>query len=128
MAHGLEVRNPILDSRLWEFVLPLRENLKVRRDLPKPLLLQAVVDKIPTPVYQRTKRGFQFPFQDWMRGALRREIEQTLAPHKSRNGILDSGIVSKVWESFLHGGTTWSRPWALFILKRWVGQNLGDPA
>ena len=128
MAHGLEVRNPILDSRLWEFVLPLRENLKVRRDLPKPLLLQAVVDKIPTPVYQRTKRGFQFPFQDWMRGALRREIEQTLAPHESRNGILDSGIVSKVWESFLHGGTTWSRPWALFILKRWVGQNLGDPA
>jgi asparagine synthase (glutamine-hydrolysing) len=125
MAHGLEVRNPILDCRLWEFVLPLKQTLKVRRERPKPLLLQAVLDEIPATVYQRAKRGFQFPFQDWMRSALRPEIEKTLAPDgKSHNWFLNSGAVSRVWESFLQGRTTWSRPWALFILKRWIGHNL----
>jgi asparagine synthase (glutamine-hydrolysing) len=127
MAHGLEVRNPLLDCKLWEFVLPLREGLKVRRDLPKPLLLQAVLDKMPETVYRRPKRGFQFPFQDWMRGVLRPEIEPALSPNgKSQDWTLNAEVVSKVWSSFLGGRTTWSRPWALFVLKRWVTHNLGD--
>jgi hypothetical protein len=27
--------------------------------------------------------------------------------------------VQSVWRSFLHGKTSWSRPWALFVLNEW---------
>jgi hypothetical protein len=30
----------------------------------------------------------------------------------------------KVWERFLAGETSWSRPWSLFVLKKWCEQNL----
>jgi hypothetical protein len=27
--------------------------------------------------------------------------------------------VQSVWEDFLHGKTSWSRPWALYVLEQW---------
>jgi len=29
-----------------------------------------------------------------------------------------------VWNRFLAGKTSWSRPWSLFVLAKWCDQNL----
>jgi asparagine synthase (glutamine-hydrolysing) len=121
MAHSLEVRSPFVDHKLWEFVLSLRRQLKLDSRLPKPLLIRAAGQRLPREVYTRRKMGFTLPFDRWLRGPLKDVIGQEL----SRRGDeqwwpVDPAAVSEVWEAFLHGKTSWSRPWSLFVLKRWM--------
>ncbi len=63
MAWGLELRVPLVDSRLAEVVarLPARERLR-----PGKKLLTEAVPEIPEWVLSRPKSGFQFPFAEWM--------------------------------------------------------------
>jgi asparagine synthase (glutamine-hydrolysing) len=70
MAHGLEVRVPLLDHRLVEQVLRLPGSWKRPDPRMKPLLVDAVGPRLPREVYTTSKRGFTFPWDAWLRGAL----------------------------------------------------------
>ena len=37
---------------------------------------------------------------------------------------ISPGSVREVWNRFVAGETSWSRPWSLFVLARWCEQNL----
>jgi len=125
MAHSLEVRTPLLHHPLWEYVLPLAAQLKLDPVLPKPLLLRAAGTHLPKEVYLRGKMGFTLPFQHWMRDGLKAEVERELLdPGLSEHFALSARRVASVWKAFLAGNTTWSRPWALFALKRWIRANI----
>jgi asparagine synthase (glutamine-hydrolysing) len=65
MAHGLELRVPLVDVRLAETLLSLAPEIRLRQG--KKLLLEAVPE-IPEWVWNQPKRGFRFPFQQWMEG------------------------------------------------------------
>jgi len=65
MAHGLELRVPFVDSRLFETISSIPASIRLR--FGKQLLLDAVPE-IPEWVRNQPKRGFRFPFQEWMRG------------------------------------------------------------
>ncbi|MEO8614638.1 MAG: asparagine synthase (glutamine-hydrolyzing) [Luteolibacter sp.] len=65
MAHGLELRVPLVDVRLAETLLSLPPELRLRQG--KQLLLDAVPE-VPEWVRNQAKRGFRFPFQQWMEG------------------------------------------------------------
>lgn len=126
MAHSLEVRFPLLDHRLWEYVLPLRATMKLDSCLPKPLLLRAAGEKLPAEIYLRPKGGFTLPFERWLRNSLGPMVEKELSDSKSLEPLpLDPGETRGVWRAFLAGKTSWSRPWALYVLKNWVQQNVG---
>src|SRR5207253_10980199 len=71
MSVSLEVRNPLLDYRLWEYVLPLAGSLKLDSKLPKPLLLRAVGERLPREIYMRRKMGFTLPSQRWLADGVR---------------------------------------------------------
>jgi len=125
MAHALEVRTPLLHHPLWEYVLPLAGKLKLDPTLPKPLLLRAAGRRLPGETYLRAKKGFTLPFEHWMRDGLKAEVERELLdPGLSEHFALSARRVAGVWNAFLAGNTTWSRPWALFALKRWIRKNI----
>ncbi|MBI1941612.1 MAG: asparagine synthase (glutamine-hydrolyzing) [Acidobacteria bacterium] len=125
MAHSLEVRVPLVDHKLWEYVLPLPGKLKLDSRLPKPLLVKAVGSRLPPQVYMRPKRGFELPFDRWLRTSLRPMIEKEMKDDSAgARGPLAPGAASAVWDSFLRGKTSWSRPWSLFVLKQWARRNL----
>jgi asparagine synthase (glutamine-hydrolysing) len=127
MAHSLEVRPPLLHHPLWEYILPLAGRLKLDSRLPKPLLLRAAGQHLPEEIYLRRKMGFTLPFQRWLRNGLRAEVERELfAPSPLDLFPLDIRQVRNVWKAFLAGKTSWSRPWALYTLKRWVRRNIGE--
>ncbi len=65
MAHGLELRVPFVDVRLAETLRSLPPELRLRQG--KKLLLEAVPE-VPEWVKNQPKRGFRFPFQQWMEG------------------------------------------------------------
>ena len=122
MAHGLEVRVPFLDHRLIERLLELPGRVKLRTGAKKWLLVAAAGD-LPEMVTQRRKQGFELPFDRWLRGALREEMVETLAS-RTWEGWLDRRAVNEVWEGFLARRLSWSRVWALYVLREWVERHL----
>ena len=124
MAHPLEVRVPFMDHRLVEvmFRLPGKEK---NSGVAKSLLTSSMKSLLPESVQRRKKMGFTFPFEIWMRGALRSEIEPVLlSSMKQLDGLLSKNSVEKVWNDFLARKISWSRPWALYVLKSWINKNL----
>src|SRR5438105_3094598 len=125
MAVSLEVRCPLLDHRLWEYVLPLAGSLKLDSKLPKPLLLRAVGRRLPSEIYTRRKMGFTLPFQRWLADGLRPKLEQELLKDPLDAEVpLEQRAMADVWKAYLAGKTNWSRPWALFALKQWIRRNI----
>ena len=69
--------------------------------------------------------GFALPFELWMRGQLKTEIESVLlTPIKLFDELISQSAVEKIWKQFLIGNTSWSRPWSLYVLKHWIDKNL----
>ncbi len=125
MAHGLEVRVPLLDHLLIERLLQIPGSMKLRSGEPKWMLVQAAGD-LPPSIWQRPKRGFELPFRLWLRGALRERVEGTLA-ERSLGDLIDPAGARAVWHSFLEGQTSWSRVWAIVVLADWCRTHLrGD--
>jgi asparagine synthase (glutamine-hydrolysing) len=124
MAHGLELRVPFLDRALVEacFQIPGKEKLRGR--LPKSLLLESLGVELPNEIIDRPKRGFTFPFESWLRGAMRPVVETALRNEGAGASPVNPGAAREVWNRFLAGETSWSRPWSLFVLNRWCEENL----
>lgn len=70
MAHGLELRVPLLDHELVEAAAGLPGAWKRPGPVPKALLVDAVGPRLPKRATQLPKRGFTFPWADWFRGGL----------------------------------------------------------
>lgn len=125
MAHGLEVRVPLLDHRLIERLLRIdgRTRLGATGQTPKWLLVAAAGD-LPVEVTGRRKKGFELPFRHWLRGPLRPLVEEALNS-VALGGVLRREVMAGIWQDFLDGRTTWSRVWALVVLSRWIADHPG---
>lgn len=127
MAHGLEVRVPFLDHEVAELVFRIDQGIKAGNHLPKPLLVKAMGDLLPEGIYRRPKMGFTFPWEIWLRGKLRSEIDDVLHGFPDGNELgLDMNHCRTLWRMFLQGssGITWSRVWAIYVLLVWYKRNM----
>jgi asparagine synthase (glutamine-hydrolysing) len=125
MHHGLEIRVPFMDHPLVETILSFPENFKTSGKIPKSLLVNSLSGLIPDDVVNRKKMGFTLPFESWMKHSMRAEIESVLmTPVPALNEFLDEKGVQKIWQRFLDGKTSWSRPWILYVLKKWATLHL----
>jgi asparagine synthase (glutamine-hydrolysing) len=126
MAHGLEVRVPLIDHRLAEQAMRLPGTWKINKAEPKPLLVGALRGALPDSIVHRPKRGFTLPFERWVRQALRPDVEGALRMIQNGplGGELSAEAARAVWNDFESGKTSWTRPWALFVAQRWCEQNL----
>lgn len=99
MAHGLELRVPFVDAAVAEAVLSIPP--KRRGAAGKALLLESVPG-VPDYIANARKRGFRFPFAEW----IRRDWDDVFDPVRERYGRivpLDS----------------WSRLFTLYVLDSW---------
>jgi asparagine synthase (glutamine-hydrolysing) len=127
MRHSLEVRVPFLHSPLVEYMLSLPESAKRDGSRPKSLLVAALGDLLPEEIVAQKKRTFTFPWENWLRGPLGARVaaglgewSSALEPHLSRDFALG------IWQDFMRGRTSWSRPWSLYVLNDWAKRNLGE--
>ena len=127
MAHGLEVRCPLLDHRVVELAARTPQRLKLSgaglsgAGETKILLRRLAARRLPAEVLSRPKRGFAPPIERWLREDLkdlahdllladdslaaglfeRREVARLLADHDARR--IDAG---------------WAI-WTLLMLEQW---------
>ena len=120
MASALEVRVPFVDIVIVRYVLGLPGSWKLSRSKPKALLLDAMRGDLPGYVWNRPKMGFVLPFDRWMRTSLRDQMEATFSDNSLAQAVGISPIAAKnVWQQFLRGSLSWTRPWSLFVLLNW---------
>ena len=79
MAHSLEIRPPFLDHRIVEFAARLPVHMKMSGNQHKVVLKRLMKGKLPPAVLRRPKTGLDIPAHDWLRGALRPLLLDTLS-------------------------------------------------
>jgi len=124
MAHALELRPPLLDHLLVEFVGRIPPAFKT--GAPKRMLLRAINGLVPSAVLKRGKWGFSFPLDIWMRGPWRADVERRL--QEGSVGVFRREALLAVWHQFLAGRIRWSRVWALIVVQRWMERHLAAQA
>jgi asparagine synthase (glutamine-hydrolysing) len=125
MAQSLEVRVPLLDTSIVEFVESLPDATRQKPGVQKALLVEALGDLLPREILTQRKRTFTLPWEEWLRGPLRARLEESFAnPAAALAPYLRPGGVRGVWTDFLSGKTSWSRPWSLYVLNEWCRRHL----
>jgi len=104
MAHGIEVRVPLLDHELADYVLGLPSRLKVRHGELKWVFKQALAGLVPEYVLRRPKAGFGVPYWQWLRGPLRPLLESLLLdPVTDRFRLFDRRQTARRIEEHMSG-------------------------
>jgi len=125
MARSLEVRVPLLDTPLVEFVTALPDAARVEAGRPKALLRAALDGLLPARILERKKRTFTLPWEEWLRTTLGARVQASLrelAPVLKPQ--LHAAGVKAVWDGFERKATSWSRPWSLYVLNEWCRKHL----
>jgi asparagine synthase (glutamine-hydrolysing) len=108
MAHSLEVRPPLLDHRLVEFMLSVDPALLVdrRRRRGKLLERRLMQPRLPPGHLERPKSGFGLPVHRWLKSQPR-VLQRAVARLRER-GVLQRSV-----------GPEFRRAWSLLVLDRW---------
>ncbi len=107
MSHGLEVRLPFLDEDFIRLADSINTGIRFDKGRPKKLLIDSFDSILPEPIWNRTKMGFTFPLQEWMKENERITDESLYKRSKSKSVI----------KSFKNNAVHWSKAFALFQLQ-----------
>jgi len=121
MAHGLEVRAPLLQPEVAQFALSLPPELRCGiSGRPKRLLRELARRTYGPEIADAPKQGFSIPVHRWLRGPLR-EVAEDLLSEGSLQPIaeLDSAAVRRVWQLHLSGRSLGWEVWGLMVLSAW---------
>ena len=128
MAHSLEVREPLMDHELVEWLATLPSSIKLRGNESKFLLKKAMEPHLPADIMYRPKMGFAVPLARWFRGPLRQRV---------RNSLLAGPLVDSGWfnlpglhqliEQHESGARDHSTPlWTLLMYDAFLRNVMGE--
>jgi asparagine synthase (glutamine-hydrolysing) len=124
MACSLEVRAPLLDYELVEFVMGLPSGLKLKGLTSKYILKKAMKPFLPDEVIQRKKKGFGVPIAKWIKGPLKDLFADLLSSDRiRREGFLNSEYVSSLFQEHLFNKKDNRKQlWTLLVWELWVNR------
>ena len=122
MAHSLEVREPLMDHPLVEWLATLPSDLKIRSGESKFLLKKSMEGKLPNDIMHRPKMGFAVPLARWFRGPLRERVRSTLAGGTlADSGLFNPACLARLADEHFSGGRDHSTPiWTLLMFEAFL--------
>ena len=129
MAHSLEVREPLMDHKLIEWLATLPSSMKVRGQEGKFLLKKAMEPQLPDDVLYRPKMGFSVPLARWFRGPLKQRVrDAVLGERLASTGWFDRPYLQHLVEAHQSGASDYSAPlWTLLMFEAFL-RNVVDEA
>ena len=117
MAHSLEVREPLMDHEVVEWLATLPSSLKIRNGESKFLLKKAMEPLLPNDIMYRPKMGFAVPLSRWFKGPLRQRVRSALLEGPlADSGWFDLAVVRRMVEQHESGRREHSTPlWTLLM-------------
>jgi asparagine synthase (glutamine-hydrolysing) len=121
MAHGLEIRCPLLDHRLVELAFSIPTATKLANGEPKSLLKGLAERRLPPELVHRPKSGFSAPVGAWLAGDYADRFRDDVlgADAKSRD-IVDRTRVKQLFAEHRGGQDHSFALWAVWMLERWA--------
>jgi asparagine synthase (glutamine-hydrolysing) len=128
MAHSLEVRVPILDHELVEWISGLQPETKLRGREGKYIFKKAMGRYLPDDVLYRPKMGFAVPLASWFRGPLRSKVrEALLGPRLKNTGIFNIPFLEEMVDHHQSGLRDYSAGiWSLLMFEAFLCLNKAD--
>ncbi len=129
MAHSLEVREPLMDHPLVEWVATLPSSMKLRGDSGKHFLKRALEPHLPRDVLYRPKMGFAVPLARWFRGPLRQRVRDALLSGAMVEcGMFDPAAMRRLVEQHESGRRDFSTAlWTMLMFDAFL-RNTGMQA
>ncbi|WP_140633321.1 XrtA/PEP-CTERM system amidotransferase [Methylibium rhizosphaerae] len=128
MAHALEVREPLMDHKLVEWVAGLSSRVKIRSGEGKWLLKKSMEPHLPHDVLYRPKMGFAVPLARWFRGPLRQRVRTALLEGQlGQTGFFNRKYLEHLVDAHAAGQRDYSAPlWTLLMFEAFL--RVGEPA
>jgi len=119
MAVSLEVRCPLLDHRLVEYVAGLPSRTKLRGTQTKLIFKEAIGDLLPQRITERPKMGFAVPIGSWLRTELR-PLVQAYVLDEARHDLFDAATVRQLWREHQSGWRDRTTElWGILVFNMW---------
>lgn len=121
MANSIEARVPFLDHRLVELAMQIPMDLKLKNNISKYVLKEAVRGIIPDEIINRKKQGFSAPIAQWLNTALKNELPNVLWQSRIwETGIFNKKAIEKMIADHQNSKADLSfRIWNLITLCLW---------
>jgi len=128
MAHSLEVRVPLLDHRVVEYMFRLPGHLKMPGLKLKRFLKKTMRDKLPRRILTRRKSGFNVPIPVWLKHELRPLVMEYLSPMRIKNqGVFNPETMRRIVTEHMAGVADYSRNiWAVLVFNLWYEMHNGQ--
>ncbi len=122
MAHSLEVREPLMDHPLVEWLASLSSGLKVKGQEGKYLFKKAMEPHLPNEVLYRPKMGFAVPLARWFRGPLRERVrEAMLGDTLAATGLFNAEALRHLVDAHQSGARDYSAPlWTMLMFEAFL--------
>ncbi|MEO5655442.1 MAG: XrtA/PEP-CTERM system amidotransferase [Nitrosospira sp.] len=122
MAHALEVRVPLLDHKLVEWISGLPASLKLRGHEGKYVFKKALEPYLSDDILYRDKMGFSVPLASWFRGPLRQRLNDALmGPTLADTGFFNKAFLKEMLEQHQSGRRDYSASlWSLLMFESFL--------
>ena len=122
MAHSLEVREPLMDHELVEWLATLPSSLKIHGQEAKYLLKKSMEPHLPNDILYRPKMGFAVPLARWFRGPLKQRVrDAVLGPRLAETGWFNREYLEHLVSAHDSGARDYSAPlWALLMFEAFL--------
>jgi len=126
MMHSLEVRAPLLDPEVVDYLTSLPTRYKLHGFKMKRILTETFQGRLPDPILARKKKGFGVPVAEWLKGPLRPWVEELFSTASlKQHGVLSTPGVQRLWTDHLAGVRDNRKPlWSMVVLLLWMQENL----
>jgi asparagine synthase (glutamine-hydrolysing) len=128
MANSLEVRSPLLDYTLVEYMATLPVSFKLRGAISKYILRKVAGRYLPASVLTKRKQGFAIPKDRWFQKELRTFAEELLLERRTiARGYFDERAMRRLLGHHASGRrdySTWI--WCLIVLEMWFRTFLDE--
>jgi asparagine synthase (glutamine-hydrolysing) len=124
MANSLEVRSPLLDHKVVEFMAQTHRKQKYTYGQSKVLLREVAARYVPREILNRPKQGFAIPLAGWLQNELRPFLEEVLLSRRAlERGYFSEVALRKMVADHLAQRRDYSQQlWALLMLEVFLGQ------
>jgi len=130
MAHSLEVRAPLMDYELIDWLATLPSSYKIRGQEGKYIFKKAMEPYLPNDVLYRPKMGFSVPLARWFRGPLKQRVrDAVLGERLASTGWFNPSYLQHLVDAHQSGASDYSAPlWTLVMFEAFLRQVVDAPA
>ena len=120
MAVSLEVRSPLLDHVLMEYVARIPQNRKLVHKNGKYIFKKALERHLPEEILYRNKMGFALPVAEWLRKEIKEYGEKMIVDGDATRNYLNKKYVQRIWGEHQSKAFDWSpKLWMILMLNLW---------